>query len=572
MKIHSTISGVCFYSRHNFVQYLRLGIVILGLGLFFTASLSAQPWQYNGLRNQTQKEAGFVGGEGGQWPQALAISSDASLLMMGTDVGGLIRSENGGQLWQQANAGYTPRGNCAIAIDPNNADRVIAVAGNSGPSFSEPSYHGIYLSTDRGRSWRIVQEANICGYRDIREQLAWDPGSGDAAMGSQIAYWSRADSSYCNSTRKGEVAPGLYKTIDGGQTWSLIDNSAAYGQSILAVHPTQGYVYAARADGFYKSVDGGVTFSRKEEGVITGLDVIVTQPNRVYLSKGDGIYLSEDSGDTFEKVATTNYPEGAFFVKVSPANPQRMMVQQTVASFDQPWYYSHDGGATWTRTVNDASLSFLPLNRGRRMYPVWHPTNENTVWSVGGDWVTKSTDGGKTLQWSNAGSSMIAQTGYFSFSPHNPDITVITNQDYDAALTISRGDTWKYLGAAGQRWGGFIYGGYAPNKDTIFVRNAKVSGQETTLFTSFDGGNTFNRTNQPVEGAEVGYSDPLNPNNVFLGNLRSVDGGGTWAPMDGCQGVFTHKPGSATGAVGYRWPERGSICRRWGLVASGVHH
>ena len=121
------------------------------LCLLLSSSLLAQEWQYNGLRNQAQKEAGLVGGEGAQWPQALAASSDASLLMMGTDVGGLIRSENDGQCWEQANAGYTPRGNCAIAIDPNNADRVIAVGGNSLPALFGP-YHGIYLSTDREKS------------------------------------------------------------------------------------------------------------------------------------------------------------------------------------------------------------------------------------------------------------------------------------------------------------------------------------------------------------------------------------------------------------------------------------
>ena len=532
---------VHYLSLSTFYSPLLRSMSIV-LGLLISCSLSAQEWQYNGWRNQAQKEAGFVGGEGGQWPQALAISSDASLLMMGTDVGGLIRSENGGKLWQQANAGYTPRGNCAIAIDPNNTNRVLAVGGNSGPSlFGDQVYHGIYLSTDRGRSWKIVQEANICGYRDIREQLAWDPSSNEGSEGSQVAYWSRTDSALCqNLADRAVVAPGLYKTIDGGENWELLPNSADYGRSILMVHPTQGYVYAARSDGFYKSTDGGKSFVRKEEGRINGLDVITTQPDWVYLSKADGIYVSKNAGENFTKVASANYPDNSFFVKVSPANPDKMMVQQDVASFNQPWYYSHDGGITWTETVNDPSRAFLPLNRGRRMYPAWHPTDENLVWSVGGGWVTKSTDGGKTLQWSNDGSSMIAQTGYFAFSPHNPDITVITNQDYNAALTTSRGDVWKYLEVSGNRWGGFVYGGYAPNKKVLFARDAEKSGGPAQLVISFDGGESFDRTDIDVGGAETGYSDPLNDSTFFLGNLRSDDAGQNWNVMEGCQGVFTH--------------------------------
>ena len=80
------------------------------LGLFYCIPSNAQEWRYSPEVNRAQLEAGFIGGEGGQWPQSLAVSSDASLLMMGTDVAGLIRSENQGELWEQANAGYTPRG------------------------------------------------------------------------------------------------------------------------------------------------------------------------------------------------------------------------------------------------------------------------------------------------------------------------------------------------------------------------------------------------------------------------------------------------------------------------------
>ena len=547
---HVNFHSLCIPSYSRSLLLLRSAGALFGV--LVSVSLMAQEWQYNGWRNQVQKEAGIVGGEGGQWPQALAVSSDASLLMMGTDVGGLIRSENGGEQWQQANAGYTPRGNCAIAIDPNNANRVIAVGGNSAPSlFGDQIYHGIYLSNDRGRSWKIVQEANICGYRDIREQLVWDPTSSEGTQGSRVAYWSRAEAAFCqNVAEQAEVAPGLYKTTDGGENWALLPNSAPYGQSILKVHPTEGYVYAARSDGFYKSIDGGASFERKEEGAMTGMDVVTTQPNRVYLSKADGIYVSEDAGESFNKVVSTNYPDSAFFVKVSPANPMKMMVQREVASFKQPWYYSHDGGATWTETINDPSLSTLPLNSGRRMYPVWHPTDENTVWSVGGDWVTKSTDGGQTLEWSNSGSSMIAQTGYFAFSPHHPDITLITNQDYNAALTTSRGDVWKYLEISGKGWGGFVYGGYAPNREVLFARDAENSGGPARLVISFDGGNQFDRTDIEVGGAEVGYSDPQNDNTFFLGNLRSDNGGQDWNVMEGCQGVFTHNRADANELFG----------------------
>ncbi|MFS4418522.1 Ig-like domain-containing protein [Maribacter sp. 2307ULW6-5] len=531
--------------RKNFTwqQKLQLKRVLPGMLLVAMIPMNAQEWQYNGLRNTEQKEAGFIGSEGGNWPQALAVSSDGEFLMMGTDVAGLIRTDNGGNLWEQANAGYTPRGNCALAIDPNNANKVLAVGGNSVPSLIDKVYNGVHLSKDKGKTWNQVVEADVCGYRDIREQVVWDASSFDAAIGgSAIAYWSRAGRSFCNNLPdRGEVLPGLYKSEDGGENWVLLPNSAAYGQSILKVHPTEGFVYAAREDGFYKSTDGGATFTLKEPGNMTGMDVVPTQPNNVYLSKADGIYLSNDAGETFTQITATNYPPGAFFIKVSPANTNRMMIQQEAEPFFNPWFYSEDGGVTWTESFIDDALAFLPQNRGKKLYPIWHPTDENIVWTSGGDWITQSTDGGKNFVFKNNGNSMITQTGFLNFSVENPDIVVVTNQDYNAAITTTRGDTYKYLNTSGKSFGGFAYGGYSPDGKTIFVRNSPGSNSAPReLVISFDGGESFNMTGIVSGGRRTGYSDPENKNIFFLGDLRSEDAGLTWSTMADCDGVFTH--------------------------------
>ena len=521
--------------------------------MFFVCTfvVQAQVWKYAPLRNAAQQSAGLTGGEGGQWPQALAVSANGNLVMGGLDVAGVIRSENGGNIWKQAKAGDKPRGNCAIAIDPNNINRILAVGGNSGFNNSltmgGQNIHGIYLSTNKGQSWeRVLGIDNLAGWRDIREQLAWDPGSNDGTIeggGSAIAYWSRAGYTYTQpSSTSTPVTPGIYKTTDGGLSWNLIPGSSARKESIVKVHPTNHTVYLANKDGFYRSTNGGTSFSRAFEGNITGMDVIPTSPNNVYICTSSGLYKSTNSGVTFTPISSASFPSNAFFIKVSPANSNRMMVQHEVGTYNTPWYYSHDGGVTWTITAQDNSLDYFYRHSGRKMYPVWHPTDPNIVWCVGGGWFTKSTDGGATLKWNNNGSSLICLTGYFAFSVNNPNVLAVTTQDYHASFTTNRGSTWKYLGKdiLNTTNAGFAYGGYALNSNIVFVKKAEESRGATRIAITFDGGATLFEDKGPVGGEMTGYSSPTNNQVLFLGDRRSVDQGHTWTTLAGCTGVYTH--------------------------------
>ena len=98
--------------------------------------------------------------------------------------------------------GWNNRGANAFALDPKNADRLLGVAGNS---VDLGNWSGVYLSTDRGASWKQVLpkgEAN-----DDRESIAYDPASFDPKLGCcTIAYFS-------------SKKDGIYRTDDGGSSW-----------------------------------------------------------------------------------------------------------------------------------------------------------------------------------------------------------------------------------------------------------------------------------------------------------------------------------------------------------------
>jgi hypothetical protein len=167
-----------------------------GIGWALAAALISWPypslaanslWQALPLITQASLTAGNSGGEGCQVIQNLAVDPTGNFLMMGTDVGGLYRSLNGGASWEPADVGYDPRGGTAFAIDPNNNKRVLAVGCDS----SANSWNGLWLSTDQASSWTPVLQQTMLGSGTYHDSVAFDASSVTVSGGvtySSIAY------------------------------------------------------------------------------------------------------------------------------------------------------------------------------------------------------------------------------------------------------------------------------------------------------------------------------------------------------------------------------------------------
>ncbi len=516
----------------------------------------AQQWQPVPMVSQKILDAGHFGGEGLQWPQAICIDQqEGSFILYGTDVGGIFRSTNGGERFEPANVGYHARGNCGFAIDPNNIDRAIAVAGNSGAN----PQHGLYLTTDRGASWsHVLKFGDYKGYRDNRDQVAYDPSSYDSILGySTIAYWSKTDENN---------AGGIFKSLDGGASWEKITDS--YARSVLKIHPSKGYIYLANGD-LFRSMDGGATFDMIEAGV-SDIDVIMTRPDRIYAVRGDGIYLSENSGDTFSKITGGSFPsDNPHKLCVYPAQPDTMVIANSTGKYNSTRHYSHDGGATWSKSGIDNSLAWGAYNN-RPVIMGWMP-NKPHVWSVGGAWATRSTDAGKEFEWFANGLNIVMIGGLTNINPNAPDNIFLGFQDQNAGFSTDGGTTWKYCNVSGLGWGGHCYGGYAASDQVLFTGLAGSWGGQRELRISFDGGNTWSDPNVTNGGIDVSFSDPVNPQVLFFGNQRSTDGGHTWAPMPDCHGICTASPTGNRDLYGVsgnqvvRSADRGAS---WSVVAS----
>ncbi|HCE01264.1 MAG TPA: hypothetical protein DER07_09510 [Armatimonadetes bacterium] len=500
---------------------------------------SPSGWHPMPLVSNELKSRGFSGGEGGQWPRAIACDSTGTFLLLGVDVGGIYRSLDSGRTWEPANVGFLGRGAAGLAIDPRNPKRALAIATNT----SVFERNGVYLTEDGAASWRPVFTAAISG-NEFRKQVAFVPSQGDGRW-TRLAFWSRvANDQPSYGSAKSE--PGLYRSDDGGRSWRLLPRTERFGGAIL--EPAgDGRLWIGTRDGLHL-FDPGTNSSRLvRSGEVTGVSAVASKPRSVWVCGPRELAVSSDAGQTWAKldIGPLLRPEHRLRdVAVSPADPRRIWIWAETEPNDWNWprFVSHDGGRSWRVAAKNSLGAFLPDNT-RQGIAVWHPKNPNVLWSLGGDWPTRSDDGGRSVRYSGTGYACLFVGGRFAFSRSDPDVVFLASQDYNGALTTDGGATWTYTNVSGHPWGGFAYGGYALNRSVLAAGDADGWGAPRRLKVSRDGGRTWTDTGLVNQGLDAGFGWSKDPRVAFVGDLRTEDLGATWARMEGCHGVLADGPG-----------------------------
>ncbi len=340
---------------------------------------------------------------------------------------------------------------------------------------------------------------------------------------------------------------GVFKTTDGGESWRpIFDDQLFLAISAIAIDPNDSNVlyvgtgdlnisgHFAIGDGVYKSVDGGETWKHLglvEERIVSKILIHPEKPNLVYAScmghpseinNKRGVYRSKDGGGTWEQILFVAEDAGVIDMVMNWENPDVIYAagwnrtrtyQESVTSGDDAKIFrTTDGGDTW-----EVLMEGLPTENMSRIGLAISPTNSNVLYSI-----------------------------YVSTA----------HELYGIFKTIDGGDTWAEIptfdgiGLPSNPLGGFGWYfakiGISPNSDDeIFLLGVR-------LYRTTDGGNVWERVTATPDAPNV-HADKHsiffpNKSTVLLatdgGLYKSTDDGITWEDIENIPNTQFYRVGS----------------------------
>jgi photosystem II stability/assembly factor-like uncharacterized protein len=426
------------------------------------------------------------------------------------------------------------------SVGPHRGGRVVAVAGD--PVEPMTFYFGacaggVWKTTDGGTTW------DNCSDGFFKTAAVGAIAVADADP--NVVYAGMGETAIRGNVSHGD---GVYKSTDGGQTWTHCGLADTRHISRIRVHPQNpdivyvgalGHVWGPnRGRGVYRSTDGGrswqqVLFRSERAGVID-LTMDPRNPRILYAAVWEAqryphalvsggpdsaLYKSTDGGDTWTEITRNpGLPRGVIGrigVVASPARSGR--VWALVEAEDGALFRSDDGGATWTRASENEELR-------RRFWYYGHvfadPQDADTCWVLNLQcW--KSTDGGLNF---TAVPTPHGDNHDLWIDPKNP-LRMIEGNDGGACVSFNGGLSWSTI--YNQPTAQF----YHVAADTQFPYRLYGSQQDNSAITipsrSLKGPITEQDWYVPG-GGESGYIAirPDDPNIVFGGAIGSGPGDG----------------------------------------------
>jgi photosystem II stability/assembly factor-like uncharacterized protein len=342
---------------------------------------------------------------GGRVVAIAGVPSEPSLFYMGAVQGGVWRSSNYGQTWENITDGKTGFGMNAysigaLAVAPSNPKIIYAGTGEADVRGDFATGDGIYRTADAGKTWHYA------GLRDTHTTtaLAIDPRD------SNVVYASSLGHVFAPNPER-----GVFKTTDGGKTWS----------KVLYVDDNTGSV-----DVVMDARDPNVLFAAMWQAQRQPWKFTSGGP-------GSGLYKTTDAGAHWSKISSNpGFAQGLLGkmgVSVSASNPRS--VYAIVQAQSGGVFHSNDGGATWNRVNSEMKM------RQRAFYYMGiyaDPANAKVAYAPQVDGVFKTTDSGKTWK-------AITHPGdhhIIWMNPRNPKI-LLEGDDGGAMVSVDGGKTWS---------------------------------------------------------------------------------------------------------------------------------
>lgn len=333
-------------------------------------------------------------------------------------------------------------------------DDIEAVESSPGTMFVGTAGGGVWKSTNNGVTWSTEFD-----------RYGGSISIGDIAIAPSDPNVVWVGTGEANSRQSSTWGDGVYRSLDGGSTWTHmgLKDSQAIGR--IVIHPTMpsvvfvaalGHLWGPNEErGLFRTKDAGKTWQKvlgidNNTGVV---DVALDADGRTlyaasyqrqrrgfgFVGSGPGsaLWRSLDGGDTWEKLTTglPSGPTGRIGIAISPSQPST--VYAIVENRQGGVYRSDDRGASWRR-MN--SLNPRPMYYSNLRVDPKHPDH---VWLVGSN-LHESIDGGKTFSTDSTGDRIHVDHHALWIDPNDPKHMLLGN-DGGLYFTYDGARTWDYI-------------------------------------------------------------------------------------------------------------------------------
>jgi photosystem II stability/assembly factor-like uncharacterized protein len=403
------------------------------------------------------------------------VPGDPTTYYIGTPDGGVWKTTDTGVVWKPIFDDVHVPSIGAIAVAQSNPSIVYVGTGHNLIG------KGVFRSSDAGRTW---QAAGLADTKYITA-LVVDPkdpnivlvgvGSG-GNFGSMVFYDNNPS-----------PARGVYRTTDGGRTWT----------HVLDAGPSSGVIDIAADTNDMRVVYASFSGGGGGRGAAAGA--------------GPNVYRSADNGDTWARVASTGFPGDTANIAVASGTSSRRLYALGGGRGGGGAYRSDDGGATWT-----LGTSRLASASGHLYVD---PMNPDVFYTMGTS-MYRSTDAGKTLE-AIKGAPGGDDNRSFWIDPKNSQRLII-GADQGPTISVDGGQTWTpwYVVQNGEH-----YYVTADDQFPYWIYAAQQDSGTVAIKSRSDFGAIRPNDWYPVSGYEQGhiFADPLDPRYVYSqGNGHSV--------------------------------------------------
>ncbi len=328
---------------------------------------------------------------------------------------GVYKSTDAGKTWAHLGLQLT-RHIAAIRIDPKNPDIVFVAA--QGAMYGPGEDRGIYKSTDGGKNWKkILYVDENTGCADLSMDIS-NPRILYAAMWDHRRFpWQ---------VRSGGKGSGLYKSIDGGETWTRLEKGLPkeLGKMAIAVSgANSNKVYAViesdtqkEQGGVFASSDAGASWSRvsKDHNTVHRawyyLEIAADPLNEevVYVMSSP-MLKSIDGGKTFGFMNTMHGDHHNMWI--NPSNSKNMILAD-----DGGAVISFNGGQTWSTQANQPTAQIYRINADNLFpYNVYGGQQDNSSVKI----ASRTTYNGSIEErdWTYSAGG---ESAFLAFDPNNP--------------------------------------------------------------------------------------------------------------------------------------------------------